>query len=431
MKDKMHKEIRVAIPVLLSMLMAATLLVTLPSQALAYSYSVNETRLAVHDDEQVFQLDIMIPNSDINFYLPVNSQPNPERHPYDWAIDWGDGSEQIAQGSTCPDGGIQHTYRLAGDYSITIRPNGSNEAWLSAFGFGQRSVIMYGDESFDDIYSSAALVTGVTSPLKPLMTRTQEQINGIVKPSDYEWSYTFNGCVNLSLAPSFEGWEGIIWAGHYFAAFLFNDCSSLTVLPTDFNLPKDLTSVGSGFAYSMFGNCTSLAALPAGFNLPQDIETSEAGFASYMFYGAGGPNFQINDEFFFPIGVYSHLSDNYYKAFNLSEAAPIQNRTAYSITSKCLVPRYEEYTFDSHFSDLLYVHKNWGGGGVVIFPVGEPGSGDLNGDGIVTMEEAFYVALVAIGYMSFPTAELAAMDMDDDGVITMADVMRVYKIAVG
>jgi len=417
MKDKKHKRIRAATSTLLTLILAVALFGALPDSA-----------FAMPDFEQVFQLDIKIPNDGTDFYLPVNRQMSTPSYPYDWVIDWGDGSKQIAVGNSSASGGIPHTYSLAGDYSITFKPNGSNEAWLAAFGFGRLDIIMYEEASANDIYSSAALVTGVPSIINPLMTRTQAQVECIDLPPNNEWALTFNGCVNLKVAPSFEGWEGIKWVGNNFASSMFSGCSSLTTLPEGFNLPQDLTYVGSNFASSMFSGCSSLEALPAGFNLPQSVEAPAGGFANSMFYKAGGPSFQINDEFCLPEGAFSLTYSIFFRTFNLSDNAPMQNRTAASIIGDFPEQSTQVYTFDSHFSDLPYIAVNWGGGGLP--RVGAPGSGDLDGDGFVTMAEVTICALAAIGSADLSPAQLDAIDIDRDGIITMADVMLIYKLAI-
>jgi hypothetical protein len=62
--------------------------------------------------------------------------------------------------------------------------------------------------------------------------------------------------------------------------------------------------------------------------------------------------------------------------------------------------------------------------------VGAPGSGDLNGDGFVTADEALTVAQIVVGGGIVLTPEqFAAMDMDGDGRLTMADVMLIMRKA--
>jgi len=386
MKDSKQRRIRAAFSSLLTLVIAATLMGALPTPA-----------LAVPADEQIFQLEIKVFDDGSAFMLPINSQQGPTHPLYDWAIDWGDGSRQIASGTGGTNVGIFHVYSLAGEYTVSIRPHGSTEAWLAAFGFGPRIIIMYASDSLEAAASPQSMVLGVPTPITPEMTRTQAQIDGSVAPPYYEWAYAFMDCYNLTLVPSFVGWEGI-------------------------------TAVGNGFARSMYTDCSSLAALPAGFNLPQSIEVSGGNFADYMFYGAGSPSFQINDDFCLPRGVYSQTYSNFNQTFRLSNNAPLQNRTAASIIGNCPTPSTQSSTFDSHFSDLPYIPVNWGGGGLP--KVGAPGSGDLDGDGFVTMSEVSICALAAIGSADLSPAQLDAIDIDRDGVITMADVMSIYKLAI-
>jgi hypothetical protein len=118
-------------------------------------------------------------------------------------------------------------------------------------------------------------------------------------------------------------------------------------------------------------------------------------------------------------------------AFNLSDNAPMQNRTAASIIGSCPEPSDSRFTFNDKFADLPYIAVNWGGEGLTPPTVGAPGSGDLNGDGAVTMDEATIAARAAMGLASLTSAETAALDMDFDGVLTMTDVMIVVRKAAG
>ena len=391
MKDKKHKGIKAAFSVLLSLVMVVALLGAIPLPAFADDDSEAEVLSTVLDDEQVFQLFIFVPTNGAEFTLPINSRQEP-RPMFNWSIDWGDGIQHFAAGSTSMFNGIPHVYSSMGAYTITIRPNGSTEAWLAAFGFGPPNVIMLEAGSTENS-QSASMVYEVRTPIRPEMTRTQAQIYGNAAPPDNEWAYAFINCMTMTLAPSFEGWEGV-------------------------------KTVGNNFARSMFENCASLGALPSGFNLPQFIEVSGGGFASYMFYNAGGPSFQINYEFHFPKGVHSQGNDSFYQTFRLSANAPTQNRSALSIIGGCPTPVSQMYTFDSHFVDRPIIPVNWGGSGLT------PRSGDLNGDGFVTMDEVNFCARVAIGdYIPSPV-QIAILDIDGDGVITMADIMLIFKLSI-
>jgi hypothetical protein len=73
-------------------------------------------------------------------------------------------------------------------------------------------------------------------------------------------------------------------------------------------------------------------------------------------------------------------------------------------------------------------------GSIVPPAVGAPGSGDLNGDGAVTVNEALAAAQAVVSGIAgtgLTSAQVAALDMDGDGRLTMADVVRVLRAAVG
>ena len=532
------------------------------------------------EPEHIFQMAITTPEVDTTFWIPVTSMLNgrSDGKTYDWNINWGDDSTETASGSSSDSGGIPHVYADAGDYIISITPNDSAEAWLAAFGFGT-----FGNPNR---LTNKYMVTGILSPLRPEMTRTYDQISATMSLPSYEWSRTFSNLANLTLAPTFEGWEDVTAVGDWFAETMFAGCASLTTLPADFNLPQNITTTGrsfasgmfircsrlttlpadftfpqgitaevvffaqnmfayctnltslpegfnlpqnitavgytfaggmfancynltslpagfnlpqgittagegfaqsmfyyctslttlpegfnlpqnitteegyfaanmfkncthvttlpegfnlpqnittagEGFAANMFQNCTGLTTLPAGFNLPQDITAAGSFFADYMFSGAGSATFQINDEFCFPAGIPANAENAFEQTFQLSASAPVQNRTAASIIGSCPTPNSERDTFNEKFLDLDYIPVNWGGLGLTGPPVGTPGSGDYDGDGIVTMNDAMATARAAIGAISPTPAQTAAIDMDGDGVITMTDALRVMRKAIG
>ena len=58
-------------------------------------------------------------------------------------------------------------------------------------------------------------------------------------------------------------------------------------------------------------------------------------------------------------------------------------------------------------------------------------SGDLNGDGKVTMADVIRLARGAAGYVVLTEQEQKAGDVTGDGKITMADVIRVARYAAG
>ena len=253
----------------------------------------------------------------------------------------------------------------------------------------------------------------------------------ITSASDYFAYGMFLYCTSLTSVP--EGFnlpQGITSVGNRFASGIFSNCIALSYLPDGFNLPQSVTRVGDNFAAGFATRCESLKSLPDGFNLPPGITSAGYGFAYELFYLAGGPGFQVNDGFSFPLGVPTSTSSTYTRCLVLSESAPMQNRSAASIIGDCPTPSSKRDSFDERFWDIDYIAENWGGSGLVPPPVGPPGSGDLNGDGFVTMDEVLTCARVAIGQISLNPPQLAAIDMDRDGVITMADVLSVYRAAI-
>ena len=433
----------------LSGLIAVSMFGAFPTQALGEGRATEDAT----DIEQVFLLAISTASDNTTFILPTSSYLRGTfgGKPYNWAIDWGDGVTETRSGTSSNNGGIPHTYFSTGDYTITIKPKGLLEAWLGAFGFYVTS------GSGANSLSNKALLVGVPSLITPQMTRTTAQIEGRESPPNSEWSCTFYDCYSLTEAPVFTGWEIVTSVGDEFADEMFSRCSrlrslpdgftlpqnltvagdyfamgmfylatNLTDLPEGFNFPQGLKEVGSYFAYSMFYSCYRLSVLPAGFNLPQGVTTVGGSFAGNLFLEAGGTTFQINDEFCFPAGIPSDSFNAFYSTFRLATSAPTQNRTAVSIIGECATPNTRRLTFDSHFSDIDMVPMNWGGDLILLLP----GTGDLNGDGVVTMDEVVTTAQVAIGLVSLNPEQLAIIDMDGDGFITMFDVMKVYERAI-
>ena len=63
---------------------------------------------------------------------------------------------------------------------------------------------------------------------------------------------------------------------------------------------------------------------------------------------------------------------------------------------------------------------------------GAPRSGDFNGEGFVTLDEAMIVARVVTGSsLVITTEQFAAVDMDADGFLTMTDVLLIMRKACG
>ncbi|MDR3053250.1 MAG: hypothetical protein LBU48_05270, partial [Coriobacteriales bacterium] len=247
-----------------------------------------------------FQFEVTVASGD-SFTVPAYGFG----HDYDWHIEWGDGSTSDAQSSY--GGGssssLQHTYSAANTYTITLRPNGSEYAWLAAFGFGE------GWSSTSAPVADRDKITRLISPIKPSMTRTQEQLNDGTAPNG-EWSATFFGCKNLIMGPAFTfdqaAWAGITTVGDNFASSMFSGCDGdAFTMNSIFNLPQAITTVGEGFVDSMFRECSGAAFnMNSVFNLPAGIVDSVGNnFASELFWGCSGDAFTMNSIFNLPARI--------------------------------------------------------------------------------------------------------------------------------
>ena len=269
--------------------------------------------LILHAQEQkeVFVLEVTTTVDGEIFAIPLSGRLNNNwGKPYHWDINWGDGEpdqtySSITSGAPLNSGnseGIRHEYSNARTYTITIKPTQvdgqTNDAWLGAFGFSKNFY------SGANATANRNRVTKINSPLTPLMTRTQAQVDEGTAP-DYEWYDTFSGCKNLIMGDDFcfsDDWNSITTVGDFFAAGMFDGCSNAAFTMNDkFNLPQAITTVGEAFASNMFINCSGNAfTMNEEFNLPQAITTVGDGFASNMFNNCSGDAFTMNDVFNLP-----------------------------------------------------------------------------------------------------------------------------------
>lgn len=315
--------------------------------------------------EHYFSFEVTVTEDNLGFLIPVsgNLGGRSTTKTNEWNITWGDGTSEtktVTQNSLHI--GVPHNYAAAGSYIITLSPAGSTEAWMSAFGFMKTtkgSSLQYNKDK----------LTRVLGSLTPHMTRTTAQIEGSDPAPSYEWGNTFYGCSNLSLAPSLSGWEGVTTAGKSFADYMFYECTSLTELPEDFNLPQSLDTVDESFAAYMFSSCTSLTTLPEGFTMPQNISILPRYFAYRMFENAGGSEFQFNEAFMLPqIASATSMANGVFdKAFQLNASAPLQERTAAEIIGACATPATRTAAFgdgvnvSAHWQDQPDISVYWGG----------------------------------------------------------------------
>ena len=93
------------------------------------------------------------------------------------------------------------------------------------------------------------------------------------------------GCSSLTSMPvGFNLPSGITSVGHTFLSNCWRDCSSLTSMPSGFNLPSGITSVGSDFLSGCWRGCSSLTSMPSGFNLPSGITSVGSHFLYDCWY---------------------------------------------------------------------------------------------------------------------------------------------------
>ena len=120
---------------------------------------------------------------------------------------------------------------------------------------------------------------------------TNGQIN-ITSTGEWEVANDWNKLGNNCLTHSYRGITAInsctdvyfnetslgATVGYYFLAFCWYNCTSLSSMPSGFNLPTGITTVGYNFLYGCWYNCKSLTSMPSGFNLPTGITTVGSDF---------------------------------------------------------------------------------------------------------------------------------------------------------
>jgi hypothetical protein len=94
----------------------------------------------------------------------------------------------------------------------------------------------------------------------------------------------------------------------------------------------------------------------------------------------------------------------------------------------------DAYNLDTDGINDGYPVLDWQGGTAPapIPEVGEPGSGDVDGDGAVTALDIVTLTRSVVGGLAeLDDDQVAALDMDGDGVLTMADAIMLLRKAVG
>ena len=75
-------------------------------------------------------------------------------------------------------------------------------------------------------------------------------------------THSYSGITKIDKCTKVEFDETSLGAtiGNYFLVFCWSNCTSLTSMPSGFNLPSGITSVGSYFLTSCWNSCTALKA---------------------------------------------------------------------------------------------------------------------------------------------------------------------------
>jgi hypothetical protein len=187
-----------------------------------------------------------------SFAIPVNTYR--ENVPYDWNVDWGDGSaiETFSGTSSRYSAGLIHNYSSSGTYTITITPINDDEGWFNAFGF------------YYDYYGGSGANTQTN---KDKVIEILSPITVWMRPTNVTYSHAmmFAGCSNLISIPD---WllPATTLSGYCYSN-MFAYCTSLTSIPAGL-LPATTLA---GYCYSnMFDSCTNITSIPAGL-LPATI----------------------------------------------------------------------------------------------------------------------------------------------------------------
>jgi hypothetical protein len=95
----------------------------------------------------------------------------------------------------------------------------------------------------------------------------------------------WRNCTSLSSMPSgFNIPTGITTVGNGFLSNCWSSCTSLTSMPSGFNIPTGITTVGNGFLSGCWNNCTLLTSMPSGFNIPTGITSVGSDFLYRCWY---------------------------------------------------------------------------------------------------------------------------------------------------
>ena len=260
------------------------------------SNEVFATPLPVPPPTGPFIYTIRTPDPSYAYRIPLSQgvYPSYTPPPYDFIVDWGDGSPTShVVGWHYNDPNAYHVYSVAGDYTITI--NGTCGGFQAGY-YGQqnilRSIVSFGYVHFNylkfdncanlvslpmsesgrltEVYSFGGSFSYCTS----LTTLPAGLFFGCNTVTDF--SYCFNGCTNLSYIPS---------TLFYYCDHVTNFYACFVNCPSLITLPNGLFShcIRATNFYACFQSCSGLESIPS------DLFTncSAAVTFGYCFYACG------------------------------------------------------------------------------------------------------------------------------------------------
>ena len=336
------------------------------SSELIWNREEEEISLAPGEEGFQFSIDTRQTNTGLNspvpntFSIPTSGNGGNTATEYNWFIDWGDGLMEYksgTSGTTAGDGGvgILHTYATPGEYLITIKPADDRDAWFRAFGFWTTNTA--------GTANTTANRQKVVSPLTPLTVKmfASDGSTDLSLVNDV-CRIMFYGCngVGFTLGDNFgfdDGWDSVVSVGNSFCYNMFNSCSSLTSLPSSFNLPVGITTVGANFCSNMFASCHSLTALPSLFNPPTKIATAGAFFCYRMFFDCG--SLVVNADFRFPLLPQLVTGPTVAFSQTFCNCTKAQTVNALTIINGNPAPSSARQTFSRNFPDYASLPANW------------------------------------------------------------------------
>ena len=288
-------------------------------------------------------------------------------HPYDWLIDWGDGTpEQHAIGTSAIDSnGITHDYATtggSGEYQITIKSNGpAYNGWMNAFGWNDSEYVGAGtmnnrlmlkslDSSFTDLMRSknatwrfammfvdARNATTIPPNLfRRVDTTGVTDLSGLFVETFFRFARnSTTGTIPAGLFNSIDTSSATDLSFMFYSTFNnFAQNSTTATIPSglfssiDTSSATDLSRMFSGTFYNFAQNSTT-ATIPSG--LFSFIDTSSAINLSHMFSGTFNNFAQNSTTATIPAGLFSTIdtssATNLAYMFDSTFASFAQNST--------------------------------------------------------------------------------------------------------